>query len=67
LGNAETEEGRAPATQLRRFCGHALPQRTTRNFILFERFQIAFASRLDRYHSARNWHRPGGCQPIPKK
>jgi len=28
----------------------------------FDQFQIAFASCLDRYHSARRWHRPGGCQ-----
>jgi hypothetical protein len=45
LGNAETEEGACTGnsieTLVKLLRDHALPQRTTRNFILFKRFQIA--------------------------
>jgi hypothetical protein len=47
----------------------ALPQRTSKqlqNFNPFERFQIGLPPGKFGIILRANWHRPGGCRPIPK-
>jgi hypothetical protein len=41
-------------------------QHEVRNYILFERFQFELPPDLNGIILRAGWHRPGGCQPIPK-
>jgi hypothetical protein len=39
-----------------------------RNYFLFDRFQFAFATAMERDHSAaQGRHQPGGCQTMSQR
>jgi hypothetical protein len=42
-------------------------QRQISNHILFEQFQTALPPERIGIILRANWHRPGGCQPMPKR
>jgi hypothetical protein len=65
LGNAEMEAC-AHAHAFREAKSAAAHNQAFQNFILFEQFQIALPLDWIGIILRASWHRPGGCQPIPK-
>jgi hypothetical protein len=70
LGNAETEDASAPTRSID--VSAAKPCRSAqrpfqKNYILFERFQIALPLERIGIILPADWHRPGGCRPNIQK